>query len=112
VKVAAEIDWAKPKPKNVGRGLAVIAKSPTTHSSISGAHVLFNEDGSAQVMVGASELGQGMCGVMSQIAAEVLGIGVGSGGHYLRRYCGDPIRPRHVLKPGDLLHGNGSEESC
>ena len=76
VKVAAEIDWAKPKAKNVGRGLAVIAKSPTTHSSISGAHVLFNEDGSAQVMVGASELGQGMCGVMSQIAAEVLGIGV------------------------------------
>jgi len=76
VKVAAEIDWAKTKPKNVGRGLAVIAKSPTTHSSISGAHVLFNEDGSAQVMVGASELGQGMCGVMSQIAAEVLGIGV------------------------------------
>ena len=28
------------------------------------------------MMVGASELGQGMCGVMSQIAAEVLGIGV------------------------------------
>ena len=60
-KVAAEIGWGKPKAKNVGRGLAVIAKSPTTHSSISGAHVLFNEDGSAQVMVGASEIGQGMC---------------------------------------------------
>src|SRR5262249_34610209 len=41
---------------------------------ISGAHVLFNEDGIAQVMVGSSELGQGMCGVLSQIAAEVLGI--------------------------------------
>ena len=79
-KVAAEIGWGKPKAKNVGRGLAVIAKSPTTHSSISGAHVLFNEDGSAQVMVGASELGQGMCAVMSQIAAEVLGIGVESVG--------------------------------
>src|SRR5256885_4498178 len=34
-KVAAEIGWGKPKAKNVGRGLAVIAKSPTTHSSIS-----------------------------------------------------------------------------
>jgi carbon-monoxide dehydrogenase large subunit len=75
-KVAAEIGWKKPKATNVGRGLAVIAKSPTTHSSISGAHVLFNEDGSAQVMVGASELGQGMCVVMSQIAAEELGIPV------------------------------------
>jgi carbon-monoxide dehydrogenase large subunit len=79
-KVAAEIGWGTPKPKNVGRGLAVIAKSPTTHSSISGAHVLFNEDGSAQVMVGSSELGQGMCGVLSQIAAEVLGIPVESVG--------------------------------
>ena len=54
----------------------MIAKSPTTHSSISGAHVLFNEDGSAQVMVGASEIGQGMCVVLSQIAAEELGISV------------------------------------
>ena len=75
-KVAVEIGWRKPKAKNVGRGLAVIAKSPTTHSSISGAHVLFNEDGSAQIMVGASEIGQGMCVVLSQIAAEELGISV------------------------------------
>ena len=75
-KVAAEIGWGKPKEKNVGRGLAVIAKSPTTHSSISGAHVHLNEDGSAQVMVGASEIGQGMCVVLSQIAAEELGIPV------------------------------------
>src|SRR4029077_20122367 len=66
----------KPKEKNVGRGLAVIAKSPTTHSSISGAYVHLNEDGSAQVMVGASEIGQGMCVVLSQIAAEELGIPV------------------------------------
>ena len=75
-KVAAEIDWRKPKDKNIGRGLAVIAKSPTTHSSISGAHVQFNEDGSAQLLVGSSELGQGMCVVLSQIAAEELGIPV------------------------------------
>ena len=74
-------DWlGKTQTKNVGRGLAVIAKSPTTHSSISGAHVQFNEDGSAQVMVGASEIGQGMCVVLSQIAAEALGIPVGSVG--------------------------------
>ena len=79
-KVAAEIGWGKPKPSKVGRGLAVIAKSPTTHSSISGAHVQFNEDGSAQVLVGASEIGQGMCVVLSQIAAEELGIPVGSVG--------------------------------
>lgn len=75
-KVATEIGWGNPKEKNIGRGLAVIAKSPTTHSSISSAYVQFNEDGSAQVLVGASEIGQGMCVVMSQIAAEVLGLPV------------------------------------
>jgi CO/xanthine dehydrogenase Mo-binding subunit len=79
-KVASEIGWGQAKEKNVGRGLAVIAKSPTTHSSISGAHVQFNEDGSAQVLVGASEIGQGMCVVLSQIAAEELGIEVESVG--------------------------------
>jgi CO/xanthine dehydrogenase Mo-binding subunit len=75
-KVAREIGWGKPKEKNVGRGLAVIAKSPTTHSSISSAYVQLNEDGSAQLLVGASEIGQGMCVVLSQIAAEVLGLPV------------------------------------
>ena len=73
-KAADAIGWGKPKEKNVGRGLAVIAKSPTTHSSISGAYVQFNEDGSAQVLVGASEIGQGMGVVLSQIAAEELGL--------------------------------------
>ena len=72
--VAQGIDWGKPKAKNIGRGIVVVAKSPTTQSSISGAHVQLNEDGSAQVLVGASEIGQGMEVVMSQIAAEELGI--------------------------------------
>lgn len=73
-KAAESIGWGKPKEKNVGRGIVVVAKSPTTQSSISGAHVQFNEDGSVQVLVGASEIGQGMEVVMSQIAAEELGL--------------------------------------
>jgi len=68
------IGWGKPKAENIGRGIVAIAKSPTTQSSISGAHVQFNEDGTAQVLVGASEIGQGMEVVMSQIAAEELGL--------------------------------------
>jgi carbon-monoxide dehydrogenase large subunit len=75
LRLAAKgIDWGKPKAKNIGRGIVVVAKSPTTQSSISGAHVHLNEDGSAQVLVGASEIGQGMEVVMSQIAAEELGM--------------------------------------
>jgi carbon-monoxide dehydrogenase large subunit len=73
-RAADAIGWSKPKAENVGRGIVVVAKSPTTQSSISGAYVQFNEDGSAQVLVGASEIGQGMEVVMSQIAAEVLGL--------------------------------------
>lgn len=73
-KAAEGIGWGTPKPKNVGRGIVVVAKSPTTQSSISGAHVQLNEDGSIQVLVGASEIGQGMEVVMSQIAAEELGL--------------------------------------
>ncbi|MFQ5852653.1 MAG: xanthine dehydrogenase family protein molybdopterin-binding subunit [Candidatus Binatia bacterium] len=73
-KAAEAIGWGKPKEENVGRGLVVIAKSPTTQSSISGAYVQFNEDGSAQLLVGASEIGQGAEVVLSQIAAEELGL--------------------------------------
>ncbi len=73
-KAAEEIGWRKPKEKNIGRGLAIVAKSPTTHSSISGAYVQLNEDGSAQLLVGASEIGQGAEVVLSQIAAEELGL--------------------------------------
>jgi len=75
-EVAREIDWGKPREKNVGVGLALVHKSPTTHASISGAYVHYNEDGSAQVLVGASEIGQGELVAMSQIAAEELGIPV------------------------------------
>ena len=79
-EVAKEIGWGKPKGKHVGRGLALIAKSPTTTGSISGAYVHFNEDGSAQVLVGASEIGQGALVALSQIAAEELGIPIDSVG--------------------------------
>lgn len=79
-EVAKGIGWGKAKKKNVGLGLALITKSPTTTGSISGAYVHFNEDGSAQVLVGASEIGQGSLVALSQIAAEELGIPVDSVG--------------------------------
>ncbi|MBI4528726.1 MAG: xanthine dehydrogenase family protein molybdopterin-binding subunit [Deltaproteobacteria bacterium] len=73
-RAAEAIGWGEPKQENIGRGLAVVAKSPTTQASISGAYVQLNEDGSAQVLVGASEIGQGAVVVLSQIAAEELGL--------------------------------------
>lgn len=79
-EAAEAIDWGKPKARNVGRGLALLSKSPTTRGSISGAYVHFHEDGSAQVLVGASEIGQGTQVALSQIVAEELGIPVESVG--------------------------------
>ena len=41
---------------------------------IAGARVVMNQDGSVQLQVGATEIGQGSDTVLSQIAAEVLGL--------------------------------------
>ncbi|HHY94865.1 MAG TPA: xanthine dehydrogenase family protein molybdopterin-binding subunit [Firmicutes bacterium] len=61
--------------RRVGRGLAVFGKSPVMASNAqSGALVRLNEDGSATVSVGAVEMGQGVYTVLTQIAAEVLGV--------------------------------------
>jgi putative selenate reductase molybdopterin-binding subunit len=43
---------------------------------IGGASIKLNEDGSFNVMTGASEIGQGSDTVLGQIAAEVLGVGM------------------------------------
>lgn len=41
---------------------------------IAGARIIMNQDGSVQLLVGATEIGQGSDTVLSQIAAEVLGL--------------------------------------
>ncbi|MDW7740101.1 MAG: xanthine dehydrogenase family protein molybdopterin-binding subunit [Bacillota bacterium] len=75
--VADQIGWGKKEGKFRGKGIAGLVKCPAQPSNAaSSAIIRINEDGTAHVMIGATEMGQGMLTVMSQIAAEGLNIPV------------------------------------
>src|SRR4249920_227940 len=78
-QAAQAIEWAKPQPsqsgtKRRGRGIAAGVKAVLT-PSISGAIVILNADGTANVLSSTVEMGQGSETTMGQIVAEELGIG-------------------------------------
>ena len=70
-KAAAAIDWDKPKPAGVGRGLACISK-PTRSPTTSNAGVLVDTNGQITVLAGTVEIGQGCNTILSQVVAEEL----------------------------------------
>ena len=77
-QAAGAIEWSQPKPsqsgtKRRGRGIAAGVKAVLT-PSISGAIVILNADGTANVLSSTVEMGQGSETTMSQIVAEELGI--------------------------------------
>jgi xanthine dehydrogenase molybdenum-binding subunit len=60
-----------------GLGMACFSYATGTYPhgfEIGGARIVMNQDGSIQLQVGATEIGQGSDTVLSQIAAEVLGL--------------------------------------
>ena len=71
-KASAGVGWDEPKRPWVGRGVSVGLLAAGAHP-VSRASVRLNSDGSADVYVGTTELGQGARTVMAQIAAEELG---------------------------------------
>lgn len=63
--------------KRRGLGMACFSYATGTYPhgfEIGGARIIMNQDGSIQLQVGATEIGQGSDTVLSQIAAEVLGL--------------------------------------
>ncbi len=79
--VADKIGWGKKESnrngKYRGKGIAGLVKCPAQPSNAaSSAIIRINEDGTAHVMIGATEMGQGMLTAISQIAAETLHIPV------------------------------------
>ncbi len=73
--VTDKIGWGKKEGKFRGKGIAGLVKCPAQPSNAaSSAIIRINEDGTAHVLVGGSEMGQGMLTAMSQIAAEGLHI--------------------------------------
>jgi len=64
-----------PTRKNRGKGIACMVKGPSTPgTAASAAFLKINEDGSVNLSLSATEIGQGMQTVMAQIVAEELGI--------------------------------------
>jgi len=72
-KAAEAIGWGTPLAQNRGRGIGCAIKSSATTGS-SYAIVRLHMDGSATVMAGTSDMGQGARTVLAQIAAHELGI--------------------------------------
>lgn len=72
-KTAAAIAWHAPLAPNRGRGISLGLKSSST-ASRSVAIVRLHFDGSASVLCGTSDMGQGARTVMMQIASQELGL--------------------------------------
>ena len=72
-EAANAIAWKSPCPSNRGRGVSIGLKSSST-ASRSVAIVRLHFDGSASVLCGTSDMGQGARTVLLQIAAQELGI--------------------------------------
>jgi CO/xanthine dehydrogenase Mo-binding subunit len=67
------IDWDAPLPRYRGRGISLGLKSSST-ASASLAIVRLHYDGSASVLSGTSDMGQGARTVLAQIAGKELGV--------------------------------------
>ena len=72
-RVAEAVGWGQPRRPWVGRGVSVGLLAAGAHP-VSRASVRLCSDGSADVYVGTTEMGQGPRTVMAQIAAEELGV--------------------------------------
>jgi CO/xanthine dehydrogenase Mo-binding subunit len=72
-KAAAAIGWGTPLARGRGRGVAVAVKASATQGA-SYAIVRMHWDGSATVLAGTSDMGQGSRTILAQIAAHELGI--------------------------------------
>ena len=72
-RAAGAISWDTPLPPGHGRGLAVAIKESAT-TAASYAIVRLHWDGSATVLAGTSDMGQGARTVLAQVAAQELGI--------------------------------------
>jgi len=79
----AAFGWNEPfdrgdgKPIRRGRGMATAMQGSGVASfELGGASIKLNEDGSFNVMTGATDIGQGSDTILAQIAAEALGVGM------------------------------------
>jgi CO/xanthine dehydrogenase Mo-binding subunit len=76
-KAAGAVGWGQPLAENRGRGLAIGLKNSAS-ASISNTILRLHHDNSLSILTGTSDMGQGARTVLSQLAADELGIPVGN----------------------------------
>jgi CO/xanthine dehydrogenase Mo-binding subunit len=112
VRRAAElIDWGQPLPAGRGRGLAIGCKSgPTT--GISYGTVRFLADGSAALLSGVSDMGQGARTVYAQIVAHELGVPMEKIAVIMGDTAVVPFTQQTSASRSTVLMGNATLEAC
>ncbi len=110
-RAAELIDWGKPLPEGRGRGLALGCKSgPTT--GISYGTVRYLADGSAVLLSGVSDMGQGARTVFAQIVADELGVPM----ERIEVIMGDtsvvPFNQQTSASRSTVLMGNAMLDAC
>ena len=75
LKVADALDWKSPSTRpNVGKGISVCLKDAGGTYKVAGATVKMSSDGSAVLLTGTVDVGQGSRTALSQVVAEELSI--------------------------------------
>lgn len=112
VRVAAkEIGWNEVLPPGHGRGLAIAIKSSAT-TGASYAIARLHGDGSATVMAGTSDMGQGARTILAQIAAKELGIGVDQVQVVMGDTSGVPFDLQTSASRSTVFMGTAVERAC
>jgi CO/xanthine dehydrogenase Mo-binding subunit len=110
-RAAEAIEWGMPAPAGRGRGLAMGLKSSAT-VSVTNAVVRLHFDGSASVLVGTTDMGQGARTVLSQVAAHELGLPVEA----VRIVMGDtsvvPFDTSTSASRSSVFAGNAIQLAC
>ena len=103
-KAAGSVGWGRPLEPGRGRGIAIGIKASAT-VSVSNVIVRLHYDGSASVLMGTADMGQGARTVMTQFAAGALGISPESVHVITGRYLRGPLRLVHLGQPRHGLYG-------
>ncbi|NLF40381.1 xanthine dehydrogenase family protein molybdopterin-binding subunit [bacterium] len=110
-KAAHAIGWGTPLAPHHGRGIAIGIKSPKP-ATVSQAIVRLHNDGSASVLAGTTDMGQGARTVFAQLAAHELGLSV----ERVAVFCGDtaiaPFDSLTASSRSTVFMGNAILDAC
>lgn len=112
VRLAADrIGWDTPLPPGHGRGLSIAIKSSAT-TGASYAIARLHADGSATLLAGTSDMGQGARTILAQIAAQEFGIGVDQVRVVMGDSAGVPFDLQTSASRSTVFMGTAVKQAC